>query len=140
MEAQRPGDDRSGGLEHELAQRGGAHRWSSMAASHCSSQSSKKTRCRSRRGEPVQPLMGERGLTPGEQKRFLRAVEKRPLARDRAIGRLLSYSGLRVSELVALDVDADVVDEHGRAALSAHTLRHTFGTNLTRSGAAELTR
>ena len=32
-------------------------------------------------------------------------MEKRPLARDRAIGRLLFYSGLRVSELVALDME-----------------------------------
>ena len=152
-----------------------------------------------------------RALEAREQKRFLRAVEKRPLARDRAIGRLLFYSGLRVSERVALDMedvplsarkgrvivragkndatrtvpladasareavagwkreraawpgaesgalllnrrggrlsdrvvnllldelaaDADLVDENGRPALSAHTLRHTFGTNLTRSG------
>jgi integrase/recombinase XerC len=32
-------------------------------------------------------------------------VEVRRLARDRAIGRLLFHSGLRVAELVALDVD-----------------------------------
>lgn len=138
-------------------------------------------------------------------------MEARPGPRDRAIGRLLFYSGLRVSELVALDVedlplsarkgkvlvragkgedsreiplldptarhtlvtwkkdrtswpgadtpalflnrrggrltaraidqlidelahDADLVDEAGRPFASAHTLRHTFGTNLLRSG------
>lgn len=37
----------------------------------------------------------------------MRAVERRPLARDRAIGRLLFYSGVRIAELVALD-DNDV--------------------------------
>ncbi|MGK5559230.1 tyrosine-type recombinase/integrase, partial [Actinomadura kijaniata] len=46
-----------------------------------------------------------RTLTVHQRKRFLRAVEHRPLARDRAIGRLLLYSGVHVSELVALDVD-----------------------------------
>ncbi|GAA0973323.1 site-specific integrase [Nocardiopsis tropica] len=30
--------------------------------------------------------------------------------------------------------DVDLVDDNGRPALSAHTLRHTFGTYLTRSG------
>lgn len=55
------------------------------------------------RRAPV-PRQAPRALTAREQKRFLRAVERRPLARDRAIGRLLFYSGIRVSELVALDV------------------------------------
>jgi site-specific recombinase XerD len=138
----------------------------------------------------------------------LRAVEARTNTRDQAIGCLLFYSGLRVSELVALDVEdvplsarkgkvlvragkgedsrevplldptarhalnawkkdrtrwpgadtpalflnrrggrltaraidrldelaADLVDEAGRPFASAHTLRHTFGTNLLRSG------
>jgi site-specific recombinase XerC len=43
------------------------------------------------------------GQAARPQKRFLRAVEARPLARDRAIGRLLFYSGVRVDELVSLD-------------------------------------
>ncbi|GAA4932012.1 integrase/recombinase XerC [Nonomuraea thailandensis] len=158
------------------------------------------------------PKLAPQALDAREQKRFLRAVEVRRLARDRAIGRLLFYSGLRVAELVALDVDdvplsarkgkvivrngkgetsrevplldvtvreavkewkaersewpgaggpalflnryrggrlsaravdqlldelaaeADLVDESGAPAASAHTLRHTFGTNLLRQG------
>jgi site-specific recombinase XerD len=164
---------------------------------------------RVRRDEP--PRRAPRALEAREQKRYLRAVEARPSPRDRAIGRLLFYSGLRVSELVALDVedvplparkgkalvragkgedsreiplldptarhaladwkkdrtsrpgtdtpalflnrrggrlttraidqlidelahDADLVDEAGKPCTSAHTLRHTFGTNLLRSG------
>jgi integrase/recombinase XerC len=51
------------------------------------------------------PKLAPQALDAREQKRFLRAVEIRRLARDRAIGRLLFYSGLRVAELVALDVD-----------------------------------
>ncbi|MGW3353267.1 tyrosine-type recombinase/integrase [Nonomuraea rubra] len=158
------------------------------------------------------PKLAPQALDAREQKRFLRAVEVRRLARDRAIGRLLFYSGLRVAELVALDVDdvplsarkgkvivrngkgetsrevplldttvreavkewkaersqwpgadgpalflnryrgsrlsaravdqlldelateADLVDEAGAPAASAHTLRHTFATNLLRQG------
>ncbi|MEW2354572.1 tyrosine-type recombinase/integrase [Spirillospora sp. NPDC029432] len=45
-----------------------------------------------------------RVLTTGEQRRYLRTVERRAAARDRAIGRLLLYSGIRVSELVALNM------------------------------------
>jgi site-specific recombinase XerD len=158
------------------------------------------------------PRRAPRALDAREQKRYLRAVEARPLARDRAIGRLLFYSGVRVDELVSLDdgdvplsarkgkvivregkggdsrevplidqvarasvaewkkeratwpgagenpalflnqrggrlsaravdqlldalaADADLVDDHGNPVASAHTLRHTFGTNLLRNG------
>lgn len=51
------------------------------------------------------PALAPRALGPRAQKRYLRTVERLELARDRAIGRLLFYSGLRVGELVALDVD-----------------------------------
>jgi site-specific recombinase XerD len=44
-------------------------------------------------------------LSPEEQKRFLRAVERCPSARDRCVARVLFFAGLRVSELVGLDVD-----------------------------------
>lgn len=158
------------------------------------------------------PRRAPKALGAREQKRYLRAVEARPLARDRAIGRLLFYAGLRVSELTALDVDdvplsarkgkiivrsgkggdsrevplldpsaraavsgwkaeraswpgaagpalflnrrggrlsaravdqllddlaadADLTGEDDRPAASAHTVRHTFGTNLLRNGA-----
>ncbi len=62
-------------------------------------------RARTPRGQmpPRQP--GARALDAGEQDRYLRAAGRRPLARDRAIGYLLVHSGLRVSELVALDVE-----------------------------------
>jgi integrase/recombinase XerC len=158
------------------------------------------------------PRRAPRALGEREQKRFLRAVERRPQARDRAIGRLLFYSGVRVAELVALDeddvplsarkgkvivragkggdsreiplldqtarasvaewkkeraawpcadsnpalflnrrggrlsaravdqlldglaADADLVDDDGDPAASAHIVRHTFGTNLLRNG------
>lgn len=157
------------------------------------------------------PKLAPRALDACQQKRFLRAVGRRPLARDRAIGRLLFYSGLRIAELAALDdtdvplsarkgkvivrfgngetsreiplldttarasiaqwraeratwpgthtpalflnrrgrrlttravdhlmdelaTDADILDEAGAPALSAHTLRHTLATNLLRAG------
>lgn len=35
--------------------------------------------------------------------------------------------------LAELAADADIVDEDGHPPLSAHTLRHTFGTNLIRA-------
>ena len=157
------------------------------------------------------PKLAPRALDARQQKRYLRAVERRPLARDRAIGRLLFYSGVRIAELVALDdddvplsarkgkvivrsskgetsreiplldgtartsitewradraswpgadtpalflnrrggrlsaravdqlmdelaTDADILDDAGALALSAHILRHTLATNLLRAG------
>jgi site-specific recombinase XerD len=158
------------------------------------------------------PRRAPRALEAREQKRYLRAVETRKLARDRAIGRLLFYSGVRVDELVSLDegdvplsarkgkvivregkgggsreiplvdqaarasvaewtkeratwpragdnpalflnrrggrltarsvdqllddlaADADLVDDDGKPTASAHVIRHTFATNLLRSG------
>ncbi len=46
-----------------------------------------------------------RSLSAGEQKRFLRAVERSPEIRDRAIALLLFYAGLRIGELCRLDVE-----------------------------------
>ncbi|MGH9123878.1 MAG: tyrosine-type recombinase/integrase [Acidimicrobiales bacterium] len=51
--------------------------------------------------------LAPRALEPDEQRRFLRAVERRPSVRDRAMATMLFYTGLRLSELAALDV-ADV--------------------------------
>jgi site-specific recombinase XerD len=158
------------------------------------------------------PRRAPRALDGREQKRYLRAVEARPLARDRAIGDLLFYTGLRIAELAALDAvdvplsarkgtvivregkggnareirlldprprasvtawtkertswpgagtpalflnrrggrlsarsvdqlldelaaDADLIHDDGTPAISAHDIRHTFGTNLLRAGA-----
>jgi site-specific recombinase XerD len=46
-----------------------------------------------------------RSLSAEEQKRFLRAVERSPEIRDRAIALLLFYAGLRIGELCKLDVE-----------------------------------
>ncbi|HEY8045547.1 MAG TPA: tyrosine-type recombinase/integrase [Streptosporangiaceae bacterium] len=48
-------------------------------------------------------------------------------------GRRLSAraAALLVDELAT---DADLVDDNGKPAASAHTIRHTFGTNLVRVG------
>jgi len=48
------------------------------------------------------PSQAPRTLEPAEQKRFLRAVERCPSVRDRAIALLLFYTGLRLSECAAL--------------------------------------
>ena len=53
------------------------------------------------------PSQSPRALQPHEQKQFLRAVERCPSARDRAIALLLFYTGLRISECAALTL-ADV--------------------------------
>ncbi len=51
------------------------------------------------------PQEAPRALEPEEQRRFLRAVERCPSARDRALARLLFYTGLRLGEAAALDLD-----------------------------------
>ena len=56
-----------------------------------------------------------RGLEVGEQRAFLRAVERCASARDRAIATLFFYTGLRLSELAALEVtDVSVSARRGR--------------------------
>ena len=56
-------------------------------------------------------------LDAGEQERWLAAADRLPLARDRAIARLLFHAGLRVAELVALDV-GDISLSAGRGQVS----------------------
>lgn len=57
-----------------------------------------------------------RALAEAEQRRFLRAVEGCPSARDRAIATVFFYTGLRLSELAALDVgDPSISARRGRA-------------------------
>ncbi len=51
------------------------------------------------------PEQSPRALKPEEQTAFLRAVERTPTLRDRAIARLLFYTGIRLSECAALNVD-----------------------------------
>lgn len=52
--------------------------------------------------EPL-PQQAPRALDSEEQKRFLRAVDRHPYSRDKAIASLLFYTGLRISECVALN-------------------------------------
>jgi site-specific recombinase XerD len=51
------------------------------------------------------PQAAPRALKPEEQKEFLRAVERSPSLRDQALACLLFYTGLRLSECAALNVD-----------------------------------
>ncbi len=51
------------------------------------------------------PQQAPRALEPEEQVHFLRAVERSASVRDRAIALLLFYTGLRIGEVAALDVD-----------------------------------
>ena len=59
--------------------------------------------------------LAPRALEEGEQRAFLRAVEACPSARDRAMATVLFYTGVRLSELAALDVDdVSVSERRGR--------------------------
>ena len=53
----------------------------------------------------VLAAVAPKSLAPDEQRRFLRAVERCPSPRDRAIAAVFIYAGLRLSELAALEVD-----------------------------------
>lgn len=57
----------------------------------------------------VLPQAAPRALEAGEQRRFLRAVERAASPRDGAACLVAIYAGLRVAELAALDVDDVVV-------------------------------
>lgn len=50
------------------------------------------------------PRRAPRALAPRAKLRYLRAVEARPAARDRAIALLPLYAGTRIAEIAALDV------------------------------------
>jgi integrase len=54
------------------------------------------------------PRWAPRALEPLERKKFLRACERCKSTRDTAIALTLSFSGLRISELAALNLD-DIV-------------------------------
>lgn len=61
------------------------------------------------------PQVAPRALEEAEQRLFLRAVEASPSERDRAIAILLFYTGLRLSELAALNLaDVSVSARRGR--------------------------
>ena len=64
------------------------------------------------------PGVAPGALSPEEQKRFLRAVERSDSPRDRAMSRVLFFSGLRVSELVGLDTtDVSISARKGRVVV-----------------------
>lgn len=64
------------------------------------------------------PAAAPRALSPGEQKRFLRAVERSSSIRDRAIATLFFYSALRLEELAALDKnDLSISARKGRVTV-----------------------
>lgn len=69
-----------------------------------------------RREEPAKAA--PRALSPGDQRRFLRAVERRASARDRAIATLFFYSALRLQELAGLDAgDVAISARKGRVTV-----------------------
>lgn len=64
------------------------------------------------------PAASPRALSPGEQKRFLRAAQRSTSTRDRAIATLFFYSALRLEELAALDAeDVSISARKGRVVV-----------------------
>ncbi len=51
------------------------------------------------------PALAPHALKPEEQKAFLRAVERTPTVRDRAIAQILFYTAIRLGECAALNLD-----------------------------------
>jgi integrase/recombinase XerC len=69
-------------------------------------------------GREELPKAAPRALPLEDQKRFLRAVERCPSTRDRAIATLFFYSGLRLEELAGLDEgDVAVSARKGRVTV-----------------------
>ncbi len=66
------------------------------------------------------PQLAPRALAEGEQRRFLRAVEASPSARDRAIATVFFYTALRLSELADLELaDVSVTARRGMVRVRA---------------------
>ncbi|TWH19291.1 tyrosine-type recombinase/integrase [Prauserella rugosa] len=76
-------------------------------------------------GRPVarrehQPTTAPEALDSDEQRRFLRAVQRHPSARDRAVALVLLYAGLRADELAQLDVeDVPISTRRGKVIVRA---------------------
>ncbi|MFD5410999.1 hypothetical protein [Streptomyces nojiriensis] len=85
------------------------------------------------------PKLAPRALDARRQNRYLRAVERRPLARDRAIRQLLFYSGVRIAEPVALDDDVPLSarkarSSSGPARARPHARSRSWGRHRPRLG------
>lgn len=64
------------------------------------------------------PQLAPRALTKEEQKRFVRAAERCRRPKDRAVAMLLFYTGIRIGECAALDVDdVSVVGRKNRVTI-----------------------
>lgn len=67
-----------------------------------------------------QPTTAPEALDEDEQRRFLRAVQRHPSARDRAVALVLLYAGLRADELAQLYVqDVPISTRRGKVIVRA---------------------
>lgn len=83
-------------------------------------------------GREELPAAAPRPLSPEVQKRFLRAVDRSPPARDRAVTTLFFYSALRLEELANLDADDVAISARkGRVTISSPRLRRGLATRGT---------